>query len=193
MQWNFLWVEIGTICLILCGFYHNQDGSFCEILKKVCFGGFLWIRQKRPSVIKNHLRAWLLNTIPMYGWNIVQTGEVDLWQSWFEVCSWLNKSPKFKNGQLRFISSYVWNMSSYVWNEFQQWLNHVRSARRNFQSLSLRAAASGQLCLYRGQFRCKQIHSVQLFWNLIRKESKEKSSTFSKIPVAIKEWSEMLK
>ena len=85
MQWNFLWVEIGTICLILCGFYHNQDGSFCEILKKVCFGGFLWIRQKRPSVIKNHLRAWLLNTIPMYGWNIVQNGEVDLWQSWFEV------------------------------------------------------------------------------------------------------------
>jgi len=33
----------------------------------------------------------------------------------------------------------------------------------------------------------------KLFWNLIRKESKEKSSTFSKIPVAIKEWFEMLK
>ena len=186
MLWFLGEVEKDIISLISDGFYHNQDGSFCEILKKVCFGGFLWIRQKRPSVIKNHLRAWLLNTIPMYGWNIVQNGEVDLWQSWFEVCWWLNKSPKFKNGQMCFISSYVWN-------EFQQWLNHVRSARRNFQSLSLRAAASGQLCLYRGQFRCKQIHSVQLFWNLIRKESKEKSSTFSKIPIAIKEWFEMLK
>ena len=94
MSWFFLRMENGIISLVLCGFYHNQDGVFWEISQKLCFWGFLLFLQKWPSYIKNRLGPLFFTTKPTYSLNLVKNGKVVWSESLVEVAA-LDRKQKW--------------------------------------------------------------------------------------------------
>ena len=94
MSWFFLRMENGIISLVLCGFYHNQDGVFWEISQKLCFWGFLLFLQKWPSYIKNRLGPLFFTTKPTYSLNLVKNGKVVWSESFVEVAA-LDRKQKW--------------------------------------------------------------------------------------------------
>jgi len=90
----FLRMENGIISLILCGFYHNQEGVFWEISQKLCFWGFLLFLQKWPSYIKNRLGPLFFTTKPTYSLNLVKNGKVVWSESLVEVAA-LDRKQKW--------------------------------------------------------------------------------------------------
>jgi len=94
MSWFFLRMENGIISLVLCGFYHNQDGVFWEISQKLCFWGFLLFLQKWPSYIKNRLGPLFFTTKPTYSLNLVKNGKAVWSESLVEVAA-LDRKQKW--------------------------------------------------------------------------------------------------
>ena len=94
MSWFFWGMENGIISLVLCGFYHNQDGVFWEISQKLCFWGFLLFLQKWPSYIKNRLGPLFFTTKPTYSLNLVKNGKVVWSESLVEVAA-LDRKQKW--------------------------------------------------------------------------------------------------
>ena len=138
MSWYFLRMENGIISLVLCGFYHNQDGVFWEISQKLCFWGFLLFLQKWPSYIKNRLGPLFFTTKPTYSLNLVKNGKVVWSESLVEVAALDRKQKWTITLQWRI----AFDKDKYVCNETLLSFALFRFARSRSTSFSSRRSLS---------------------------------------------------